>query len=208
MASHASPSVHLAGTPIRTPFHACAFFNSKAEEHEMLLPFVRDGVALGEKSFHIVDDAFRDGFRERLAATGLDASALEATGQLEIRGWDNAHLKPGFFDQHAMLALVEEVLSTATKEGYRHVRWIADMGWALSEKAGVDDLAEYCARLNDVVPKFPATVICTYDLMRFSATQVLDVLRSHPMAVIGGIVHENPFYVPPDEFISRRSRRN
>jgi hypothetical protein len=44
-------------------------------------------------------------------------------------------------------------------------------------------------------------VICTYDLARFTAAQVVDVLRSHPLAVIGGIVQQNPFFVSPERLI-------
>jgi MEDS: MEthanogen/methylotroph, DcmR Sensory domain len=81
------------------------------------------------------------------------------------------------------------------------VTWIADMAWALEEKPGVEHLAEYCARLNHAVPKYHATVICTYDLARFTAAQVVDVLRSHPLAVICGIVQQNPFFILPDQLI-------
>ena len=136
----------------------------------------------------------------RLRANGIESSA-ETTGQLEVRGWENAHLRAGWFDQHAMIALVEEVLSDAKEKGYAHTRWIADMAWALEKRPGVEHLAEYCARLNYVVPKYYATVICTYDLARFTAAQVIHVLRSHPLAVIGGIVQQNPFFVPPDQLI-------
>ena len=30
---------------------------------------------------------------------------------------------------------------------------------------------------------------------------VMDVLRTHPQVIVGGILRENPFYVPPDEFL-------
>ncbi len=29
----------------------------------------------------------------------------------------------------------------------------------------------------------------------------MDILRTHPMVVIGGVLQENPFFVPPDEFL-------
>jgi len=29
----------------------------------------------------------------------------------------------------------------------------------------------------------------------------MDILRTHPMAVIAGVLQENPFFVPPDEFL-------
>jgi hypothetical protein len=193
--------IRLAGLTLRPPCHACAFFNSEDEEYDLLLPFIKEGFAQGDKSFHIIDERKRRAFIDRLAAIGVDTPAAEATGQLEIRGWESAHLRPGWFDQHAMLALVEDVLSGAKQKGFKHTRWVADMAWALEEKPGVEDLVEYCARLNQVVPRYHATIICTYDLARFSAAQVVGVLRSHPLAVIGGIVQENPFFVAPDQLI-------
>lgn len=46
--------------------------------------------------------------------------------------------------------------------------------------------------------------VLRHGLARFSASSVVDVLRSHPVAVIGGIVHENPFFVPPGELLRER----
>jgi hypothetical protein len=37
---------------------------------------------------------------------------------------------------------------------------------------------------------------------------VVDIMRTHPMVIIGGLLHENPFFVPPDEFLRElRERR-
>ena len=35
-------------------------------------------------------------------------------------------------------------------------------------------------------------------------------MRTHPMVIIGGILQENPFFVPPDEFLRelRAARRH
>ena len=51
------------------------------------------------------------------------------------------------------------------------------------------------------LPNYDDVVVCTYDLNKFSASVVMDVMRTHPMVIIGGILQENPFYVPPDEFL-------
>lgn len=207
MHTAATLPIRLAGSTITPPCHACAFFHSRDEEFEVLLPFIKDGLDQGEKSFHIIDERRRGEYLGRLSTIGGGPDA-EGTGQLEVRGWENAHLRPGWFDQHAMLALVEEVLDTAREQGYKHTRWVANMGWALEAKPGVQDLVEYCARLNQVVPKYQATVICTYDLAQFTAAQVVDVLRSHPLAVIGGIVQENPFFVAPDQLVKELQAKN
>ena len=37
----------------------------------------------------------------------------------------------------------------------------------------------------------------------------MDILRTHPMVIVGGILQENPFFVQPDEFLRElRGRRD
>jgi len=42
---------------------------------------------------------------------------------------------------------------------------------------------------------------------RFGANVIMDILRTHPMVIIGGILQENPFFVPPDEFLRELRER-
>jgi hypothetical protein len=44
-------------------------------------------------------------------------------------------------------------------------------------------------------------------LARFGAATVMDILRTHPMVIIGGILRENQFFVPPDEMLRELRRR-
>jgi hypothetical protein len=36
---------------------------------------------------------------------------------------------------------------------------------------------------------------------KFSAALLMDILRTHPYAIVGGILQVNSFYVPPDQFL-------
>ncbi len=36
----------------------------------------------------------------------------------------------------------------------------------------------------------------------------MDIMRTHPMIIIGGILQENPFFVPPDEFLRKLRERH
>jgi hypothetical protein len=36
---------------------------------------------------------------------------------------------------------------------------------------------------------------------------VIDILRTHPMVVIGDRMHINPFFVPPDQLIAELTTR-
>jgi hypothetical protein len=83
------------------------------------------------------------------------------------------------------------------------------MEWALLDLPGVDDLIEYETRVNYLIPKYDDTVICTYDLTKFGASVVMDALRTHPVVIIGGLLQENPFFVPPDQLLLEiRERRS
>ncbi len=83
------------------------------------------------------------------------------------------------------------------------------MEWSLLDKPGVSDLLEYETRLNYVFPKYDQPAICTYDLMKFSSSMAMDIMRTHPAVIIGGVLQENPFFVPPDQFLLEiRERRS
>lgn len=181
--------------------HLCAFFSSQEEQYEFLLPFVREGLEQGERGFHIVDPARVQDHRVQLTSCGIAVDALEREGRLEVRAWEQTYLRDEIFDQHAMLALIEEVLQDGAARGTPLTRLVANMEWALLDKPGVENLVEYETRLNYVLPKYKDPVICTYDISKFGADVVMDILRTHPVAIVRGLVHENPFFVPPDELL-------
>jgi hypothetical protein len=193
--------VEFAGGCLGRERHICAFFNSADEEYCSLLPFIKEGLERGERAVHIVDETLKDDHIGRLRAAGIDADSAAAAGQLEIRRWEEAYLRREKFDQDAMLALIEEVLQTGSKRGFPLTRLVAHMEWATLDRPGVEDLAEYETRLNYILPKYDDPVICTYDLARFSSRVVFDILRTHPVVIVGGVLQENPFFVSPDKFL-------
>jgi len=202
-------SVQFAGGTLGVQRHICAFFNSIDEEHRVLRSFIRDGLDGGEKGFHIVDPDLRDEHLKRLAGAGINVERAIATGQLEVRPWQEAYLCGDRFNQDAMLALIEGVLQSGAATGYPLTRLLAHMEWALLDKPGVDDLVEYETRLNYVLPKYDDPVICTYDLSKFGSSVAMDIMRTHPAVIIGGVLQENPFFIPPDQFLLEiRERRS
>lgn len=167
----------------------------------MMLPFIKQGFDRGEKAFHIVDPQLREDHLRQLERAGIDITAAEETNQLELRIWSQAYLRDGHFDQNRMLTLIQEVLETGRRQAFPLTRLVAYMEWALEDRPGVDDLIEYEARLNYVLPRYEDPVVCTYDLPKFGGDVVMDIMRTHPVIIIGGFVQENPFFTPPDMFL-------
>ena len=196
----ADHSVQFAGGTLGRHRHICAFFNSLDEQHRVLRSFITDGFDRGEKALHFVDPKLREEHLKRLAGAGIDVDRAMSSGQLEVLQWQDAQLRGGRFDQDAMLALIEEVLQSGAAAGYPLTRFLAHMEWAL-DKSAIDNLVEFETRVNYVSPKYDDPLICAYDLSKFSSTVVMDIMRTHPVVIIGGVLQENPFFVPPDQFL-------
>ncbi|MGH8647239.1 MAG: MEDS domain-containing protein, partial [Gammaproteobacteria bacterium] len=61
-------------------------------------------------------------------------------------------------------------------------------------------------RLNAVVANYDVTIVCTYDCAKFSGRTIVDVLRCHPLAIIGGLAQVNPYFVPPEALLQELQR--
>ena len=199
--------VKLAGSALHRSCHVCAFFHSKDEEYRVLMPFIKEGFASGDRAFHVVDPQHRDAHLDRLREEGIDVTGAEASGQLEVRRWQEAYIKDGHFDQYRMIETIKQALDPSLRDPDKRTRLVANMEWALEDLPGVHDILEYETRLNHVLPDYHDPVICTYDVSRFDASVVIDILRTHPMVIIGGMLQENPFYVPPDEMLEELRAR-
>jgi hypothetical protein len=199
-------TVQLPEAAARRFGHVCGFFHSREEEYRVLLPLAKEGFDRGEKVFQIVDPEHRPERMRRLEEVGISPASARCTGQVEVRAWEESTLRGGRFDQEAMLALLSEVLTGGKADGFGLTRFWSNMEWAL-EGTGMETLLEFEARVNRILPKNDDLVVCAYDLTKFGAGVMMDVLRTHPLVIIGGFLQENPFFVPPDEFLRElRSR--
>ncbi len=199
--------VNLAGSALTHSCHACAFFHTKEEEYRVLLPFIMEGFEQGDRAVHIVSPEHRAGHLARLAQEGIDTDEAEAQGRLEVLNWRETYLKDGRFDQDLMTETLLKVIDPSNAPPGKMSRSIANMGWALEDRPGVHDIVEYEARLNQALPAQHHPVVCTYDLSQFDAGVVIDVMRTHPMVIIGGILQENPFFVPPEQMLQELQAR-
>jgi hypothetical protein len=201
-------SLPFSGSDYGQSRHICAFFNGIDEQHRVLRSFITDGFGRGDKAFHLVDPEQRDEHLRRLADAGIDVDEAMGSGQLEVRPWQDGPLSGDRFDQETWLASFEQVLQSGPAAGYAQTRFLSQMEWALVDLPGVEDLIEFETRVNYVVPKYDNAVICAYDLSKFGASVVIDAMRTHPVVLIGGLLQENPFFVPPDELLRElRERR-
>jgi hypothetical protein len=195
------PPIALSGAELGKARHVCALFNNDEEEYRVLLPFIKDGFERGEKAIHVVSPDQREDHLQRLIEVGIDTAAAERRGQFDLRTNTETYLRDGRFDQDRMLQVFEEAASGRAKSGFPLSRIVCRMDWAAEGRTHLDNLIEFESRVNDIWRRHDDAVICTYHLAQFSGDAVIDIMRTHPIVIIGGILQQNPFFVPPERFL-------
>jgi DcmR-like sensory protein len=199
--------IAFAGSQLEESRHVCAFFNDDDEAYRVLLPFIRDGFGCNHKAVHVISPGQENTHRRRLAEAGIDLAAAEQTGQLDVRTSTETYLREGRFDPDRMLEVFEQLASGNAPDTFPLSRIVCQMEWASKDEPSVDRLIEFESRVNDVWRQHDDAVICVYDLRKFGGDTVIDIMRTHPMIIIGGMLQQNPFYVPPEEFLRELGER-
>lgn len=196
------PVDDVVGSQLAAGDHLCAFYRSPAERDLILVPFLAAGVAGGNRCTCVVDSCAPSEVLEALSAY-VDVERHVDEGRLEVLGSDETYFAKGTFLPEEMLRYWESKAGSASGHGV--VRNIGDMSWAHRQRPGVEKLALYESALNRVMGNVPQVNVCLYDLNRCNGQLVMDVLKTHPKAMIGPMVVDNPFYIHPDEFLAERA---
>jgi DcmR-like sensory protein len=206
---NASPeqSIHLGGFNLDSHRHVCAFFHTQDQEDKVIVPYLKEGINQGEKAFCALDRESRAHLLQELGREGNEVASAQRRRQLELRGLEEMYIRDGRFNQDAMLAHIRELSNQGKEQGFARTRFLCGMEWAIKHRVEIERLLEYEARLNGVLEEIRDPVVCVYDLAQFSAGVVLDILRTHPVVIIGEVAAENPFFVPPAVFLRELSER-
>jgi len=181
--------------------HACCLYESEEECRAVLVPFLSQGLEKGDKVFYVINTRETQVILSYLRDDGVDVASCLARGQLNILDYKETYLHESVFDPERMLGLLQAEVDRARNEGYSAVRFMGEMDWVLQDRPGSERLIEYEARLNAFVANSQCIVICLYDRRRFEAGVLLDVLRTHPIAVVGMELCQNLYYIPPTELV-------
>jgi len=192
----------IPGLSLSVGDHVCAFYRGQSERDQILSSYLGAGLRSGDKCVCVLDDG--DPEHLRAAVVAEMEAGKSADGQLDIHISQDTYLQGGGFSTAAMLAFWNDVVGAAMAGGYLFSRAVGEMTWALRQMPGVEELFAYESKLNDFLPRYPQVIFCLYDLDRFSGEVLVDILKTHPTVLIGGMVLDNPYYLEPAEFLASR----
>ena len=99
-----------------------------------------------------------------------------------------------------MFSFWKETATAAQAADYGIARAVGEMPREL-DADGRRQFMRYEARLTEFVADLPELLLSLYDLRLSGAEMLMDVLRTHPVVVVDGVLHDNPYYVPADTLL-------
>lgn len=193
-------SLGIPGVGVVSPgTHFCALYSGPAERDRLLYPFLEEGLRQGDKCLCLIDDVEPALVRDRLLGQpGPDYSRRSA--QLDVERSSDAYLRSGEFSVDDMVSFLSGSVDAAIADDFDLLRAVGEMSWVLSGAPGWDELFVYESSLNRVVEHVPTILMCLYDLRKFGAELLVEVLHTHPKVLLDRTVIDNPHYVEPAHY--------
>jgi hypothetical protein len=191
------------GVRIASGDHLCAFYRGIAERDEILIPYLLEGLLSNDKCICVVDATDPEAVLAALAGD-LDLTPYLNNRALDVQRSRETYLQEDKFTTDRMLDFWDDAVGGALAQGFEFARAVGEMTWSLRELPGVDELVSYESKLNLFLPRYPQVILCLYDLDRFSGEVLMDLLKTHPKVLVGGMLVANPYYLDPDEFLAGR----
>ncbi|MEC4681290.1 MAG: MEDS domain-containing protein [Nitrospirota bacterium] len=178
--------------------HIGHFYRTSEEEMSVLVSFLKAGLEAHDKCVCLIGSGSkRQELQEALKADGIDAESAVASGQLVV--------DEGASHPKELQDMLGKVLAEIP-EKFTLLRWVGVMSWALKKIPTSEKLMEWETHCNTV--EDPAAIfLCQYELPTFLGTVVMDAMRTHPICIVSGVIHQNPYYEKPEVYLEELRRR-
>lgn len=191
--------------------HICQLYSKVTEIPGVTARLMRVGLSLSEKCLFAAAPAQIDELREELQKLQVDVGGLIETGQLVLYGEREVFLANGNrFDPYFLLSSHQTFIAQALREGWQAVRISIDMTWLTRNIATPEQILKYEAA-SDAVFTFqnaPIIALMHYDYGKLQPNLVVEMLKLHPISVVGKYIRRNPYYLNSEQYMLKILRIN
>jgi hypothetical protein len=201
-----SPGIALgvSGLEAQVGDHICGLYAGQSQRDQVVIPFLEAGLTAGDKCICVFDETDPATIFKNLGHNV--ATSASAAPQLEVIRAADLYLRSGRFCADEIIGAWKAAIADAMYDGrFDLVRAVET--W--SRRDVVPDMHELLlleSEMNRYLPLYPQVVVCLYDIDRFGAGIIVNLLKTHPRMLIGGMLIENPYYMTPDELLAGAAR--
>jgi hypothetical protein len=191
--------------------HICQLYSKVTEIPVVTARLMRVGLSLSEKCLFAAAPMQVKEFCDELTKLQVDVDALIASGQLVLHEEREPFLASGKrFDPYFLLSSHQTFIAQALREGWKAVRISIDMTWLSKDLAAPEQILKYEAA-SDAVFTFqnaPIIALMHYDHSKLLPSLVVEMLKLHPISVVGKYIKRNPYYLNSEQYMLKILRIN
>src|SRR5437773_1223706 len=191
--------------------HICQLYSKVTEIPGVTARLMRVGLSLSEKCLFVAAPPQVKELTDELTKLQVDVNSLLASGQLVLHEDREVFLANGKrFDPYYLLSLHQTFIAQALREGWKAVRISIDMTWLVKDLATPEQILKYEAA-SDAVFTFqnaPIIALMHYDHSKLLPSLVVEMIKLHPISVVGKYIKRNPFYLNSEQYMLKILRIN
>jgi PAS domain S-box-containing protein len=163
--------------------HFCQFYNTKEDLIEILVPYFIAGLRSNESCLWVVSEPLNtEEAKKALNRKLKNLDEFIKKGQLEIFDFRQWRTRSGRFGSEEVLSKWIKKEKQALKKGFDGLRLSGNT--PLLEKKEWKDFSDYEGSINKVIGNYKMLAICTYNLDKCNAPDIIDVINNHQYAII------------------------
>jgi len=190
--------------------HILQLYNKVNEIAGVTARLLATGLESSEKCLFAASAASVEEMQQSLTKLGIDIAAAQDAGQLVFISDRDELLVGKRFDPYHLLSTHQTFIAQALREGWKAVRVSMDMSWLTADISTPEQVLKYEAA-SDAVFTFqnaPIIALMHYDYSKLPGQLVVEMLKLHPIAVVGKFIKRNPYYLNSEQYLLKILRVN
>lgn len=183
--------------------HICGLYASDAERDEIIYGYLGKGFESNDKQIFIYSEQTEEHVHESLAHCCPECASKQSL--LDLKKAHELYYPNGVFDPWEMSETINGYYDYVQQDGPKNLRAVAEMAWSLQQIKGVEHLFAYESRLNYFVQDRSVISLCLYNINKIDGATIMNVLRTHPFTITGGVISQNPYFVHPDKWLAENA---
>ena len=192
--------------------HICQLYSKVTEIPGVTARLLRVGLNLSEKCLFAAAPAQVKELSDELQKLQVNVDECRASGQLVLYQEREPFLANNGkrFDPYFLLSTHQTFIAQALREGWQAVRISIDMNWLVKDIATPEQIIKYEAMCDAVFTFQTAPIIALmhYDHGKLVPSLVVEMLKLHPISVVGKYIKRNPYYLNSEQYMLKILRMN
>ena len=153
----------IAGLEAEPGDHICALFSGERERDQILIPFLRAGLASGDKCICVVDGTDPGEIVAALGPAG-EAAASSVGKQLEVIRSCDMYLRSGRFRADEVIGAWKAAIADAMYAGQFDVVRAVETWSRRDVLPDINELLMLESEMSRYLPLYPQVIVCLYDI--------------------------------------------